>query len=557
MRKGRVEMKQWFKMLAILLAMTLFLTGTLSAAAAEDSGEDDYDDTYEEEAEEELRELEPLEKDVALAHWGAVMTAEMQKKAFQLADEEELTSIRQMELLDMARIYTFDPVRYLVMTITDEQAEMLKERMFAETMGEIAVRLGEMLNKDYEYYSDAAADVTAVQEISEYELTDEYDFESAPIGAYVGFFTYNRDLGDHTISHIVVFAGDGETIGSSFVISSEQSALTMDESFVMEYAELLGISDIEIRVYSGTDPAWIMGWSDENPLKEDMNVFNWASSYSSAGYRYIELIEDSPDMLELTFEQKEQGKGFLQLCAYGASEYMYELDDEGLEEARFVSGELLEKLRWKEQGGDLITRYLDRNYSVSIDAYEEGEQPEIIGSEGWDTFGEELDEFPEDAKVLIILRRYAEDAIDVMGIDWTLQSAVPIRNMPESLDEVDYIIYCDVTYDGDKFTQGNLELIYPYNHITVHDAKTGEIVKDLGEVVRRLSGFTTVTSTITYWQPLREPVWTRASDMFRAPELPEEDTAEDVIEEEDAFEEEAEEEAGETSDEEETSSEDD
>ena len=537
-------MKRWSKMLiAMLLAMTLFFTGAFTAAAEEDEDDyykdaygDDYEGAYEEE---QFEELEPLKKDVAVAHWGAVMTAMMQKKAFQLAAEEELTSIRQWELLDMAQIYTFDPVRYLVMNITDEQADMLKNSMDSETMGEVAAKLGEMLNRDYEYYSDAARDVVAFRELYDYELTDEDDFGRVPIGAYVGFFTYNRDLGDRTISHIVVFTGDDETIGSSFVISSEQSALTMDESFVMEYANLLGIRDVEIRVYSGTDPGWIMGWSDKDPIDENVYI-TWGGSYSSAGSRYIEIIEDSPEMLELTFEQKEQGKGFMKFCAEGAAEYIYYMDDKGLDEARYISGELLEGLRWKERGEDFITEYLGKIYSVSIDAFEEGEQPEIIGSEGWDTVGEEIDQFPEDAKVLIVFRRYAEDVIDVMGIDWTLQSAVPIRNMPESLDEVDYIIYCDVTYDGDKYTQGNLELIYPYNHITVHDAKTGEIVKNLGEVVRRLNGFATVTSTITYWVPVRVPAWNKFAYLFPEPEITDEEEADiitDVIEEEESEEE--------------------
>ena len=537
-------MKRWSKMLiAMLLAMTLFFTGAFTAAAEEDEDDyykdaygDDYEGTYEEE---QFEELEPLKKDVAVAHWGAVMTAMMQKKAFQLAAEEELTSIRQWELLDMAQIYTFDPVRYLVMNITDEQADMLKNSMDSETMGEVAAKLGEMLNRDYEYYSDAARDVVAFRELYDYELTDEDDFGRVPIGAYVGFFTYNRDLGDRTISHIVVFTGDDETIGSSFVISSEQSALTMDESFVMEYANLLGIRDVEIRVYSGTDPGWIMGWSDKDPIDENVYI-TWGGSYSSAGSRYIEIIEDSPEMLELTFEQKEQGKGFMKFCAEGAAEYIYYMDDKGLDEARYISGELLEGLRWKERGEDFISEYLGKIYSVSIDAFEEGEQPEIIGSEGWDTVGEEIDQFPEDAKVLIVFRRYAEDVIDVMGIDWTLQSAVPIRNMPESLDEVDYIIYCDVTYDGDKYTQGNLELIYPYNHITVHDAKTGEIVKNLGEVVRRLNGFATVTSTITYWVPVRVPAWNKFAYLFPEPEITDEEEADiitDVIEEEESEEE--------------------
>ena len=523
-------MKQWSKMLlAILLAMTLFFTGTI-VVAAEEAAEEDYEDiedeTYEDAAEkdyedteeEETEELDPLKKDVALAHYGAVMTAKMQKKAFQLAAEEESAGIRQWELLDMAQIYTFDPVRYLVMNITEEQAEMLKAIMSVETMGEAAIGLGEMLNSDYEYYADAARDIVVTQELYSYELTDE--FGRLPMGPYVAFFTYNRHLDDRVLSHIVVVTGDDETIGASFVISSEQSALTMDESFVTEYSDLLGFKDLNIRLYSGDELSWIMGWNEENPIREDMHI-TWGSDGSVPASRYVDTIKDSPEMLKLTFEQKEQGIGFWLLCAQGASEYMYQ--KKGLDDARYVSGEFLEMLRWEDYGKDFLTKYLGKNYTVSIDAYHDEERPEIIGSEGWDIVGGEIEEFPEDAKVLIVFHRYVEDTIDTMGIDWIMESAFPIRNIPESLDEVDYIIYCDVTYGGDKYTQGNLELIYPYNHITVHDAKTGEIVKDLGEVVRRLSGFTTVTSTITYWQPLRVPAWERIRALFPVPEISEED----------------------------------
>lgn len=490
------------------------------AETAEDLLEEEDTETAEEDAEaaeEEKTAQQILEEDISLEHWCAAMTMKMQANAYRLAAEEEENSLRQRYLLDMASVYTFDPLRFLVIDLTEEQAAVLTESFSVKSIADAAPALGDFLNLDYEDYAAAAHDITVTKTLYDNELTDECG--RTVRGAYVAFLTYSRDMGDHTGSHIVVFTGDDEGIGASYVISSKASAEEMDESFIAEYADMLGLSDYDVRLYVGTEPTWMMGWSDEDPMDPQIDPAWDQPSYSSSG-DVIDVLEISPEMLKLVYEQKEQGIGSWFFCAKGASEYMYGMT--GFSSCAFVSGELLEKLRWEDYGTDFLTKYLGNYYAVSIDYYDEDEQPAIIGSGNWDTVGEEISAIPEDAKVLIVFRRYAEDEFDKSGIDWILQSAVPARNMPASPEEADYIIYCDVTYDGDKYTQGNLELIYPYNHITVHDAETGEIVKDLGTTVRRLSGFTTVSSNITYWAPLRWATWEKLQVLFPAPEAAEE-----------------------------------
>ena len=465
----------------------------------------------------EMPEPEILQADVSLSHWCAAMTAMMQEKAFALAAEEKESSIRKWEFQDMARVRTLDPVRFLVTDLTDEQAEYLKTILKMDGMKEAALPVGNLLNSDYENYAECARAVSATWDLFEGELTAEYG--GVRRSPFVAFFTYNEYLEEKRFnSHIVLFTGDNEGIGACFVISSAESALNMDESYILEYASQLGLKDLAIRVYKGDELSWMMGWNEENPYPCDLPA-KWDHVFFPATVRFLESLSNSRELLKLTCDLSRQGVGSTWFWTTGASQ-MIRYTDPGLEEARFVSGELLEGVRWEPYGDRAVMDYLNCDEEVSLDPFGKGGQPEIIQSEGWSASGNELEVLPENAKVLIVFHRYVKDVMDVTGIDWGLQAAVPFGSMPDKMEEVAYIIYCDVTYEGDSYKQGNLELMYPYSHITIHDAKTGEIVKDLGTVVRRLESFTTVVNKITYWIPLRTQTWEAIRDMFQEPGKP-------------------------------------
>ena len=67
----------------------------------------------------------------------------------------------------------------------------------------------------------------------------------------------------------------------------------------------------------------------------------------------------------------------------------------------------------------------------------------------------------------------------------------------------------DGTWEGTNIgiNNGDAHLHYPFTYITVHDAHTGEKVKDLGWIKRELTGTIMISDGDTYWPPLRTELW--------------------------------------------------
>ena len=531
-------MRRWGKAFGVVVLACIFafagMASALAASAPDPDGmtPEEYYAAYGEFPE----DTDTLLTDTAIAHWGVAMTANMQARAFYESENEEDYSV-QWQLQQFSSVYTMHPRRFLVVDLTDKQADYLKNLLGVANMRAAAAPIGAMLNADYEEYDTAASMATWERVLYTSAIADEFGTESP--GAFVAFLTYNEQEGRFYNSQIVLITGDEEGLGSSFVISSAVSAMEMDASYITDYTDMMGLTDLVIREYSEEEVTWMMGWDKENTYTDEYGPA-WSEIYTGVSDDYLSAISTSEDFMKQAAAQCAEGYGLPELCAKAASDYIFY--EKNAEAAAFISGNVLEPLRYGEDGMVFLQEYLTSNNTVRLKVFEEGEAPEIIGSEGWDVMGEELEVFPENAKVLIVFHQYAEDEFDTMGVDWALQAAVPIGNMPDAPSEpvdpsdlpsdsaeLDYIIYCDVTYDGDTFTQGNLTLIYPYNHITVHDARTGEIVKDLGTVVRRLNGFATVTSDVTYWAPLHMQAWEAIRDMFPAPVMEENEAGEAEI----------------------------
>ena len=51
-------------------------------------------------------------------------------------------------------------------------------------------------------------------------------------------------------------------------------------------------------------------------------------------------------------------------------------------------------------------------------------------------------------------------------------------------------------------------------HITVHDARTGELLQDLDSVKRTLSGVVMLPKGDTWWSPLYGKVWAKIQPLF-------------------------------------------
>jgi hypothetical protein len=130
-------------------------------------------------------------------------------------------------------------------------------------------------------------------------------------------------------------------------------------------------------------------------------------------------------------------------------------------------------------------------------------------------YGDELHEtaLKENGTYLVVFQRTVPEKELEAWYDVILEAALPVESIPTTVEDADYIILCSVTYEG-GVSKGETHLHYPLTHITVHDAHTGELVRDLGEVKRTLSGVVMLPKGDTWWSPLYGKVWAKIQLLF-------------------------------------------
>ncbi len=97
--------------------------------------------------------------------------------------------------------------------------------------------------------------------------------------------------------------------------------------------------------------------------------------------------------------------------------------------------------------------------------------------------------------------------------EFVLEALMPASLLPETADSCDYIIYLNITWSSEKkITGGGAVLYYPITRITVHDAKTGVMLKDAGSKTYKFGGTKIVRKTTTYWEP---PTNTLSNDILK------------------------------------------
>ena len=91
--------------------------------------------------------------------------------------------------------------------------------------------------------------------------------------------------------------------------------------------------------------------------------------------------------------------------------------------------------------------------------------------------------------------------------DLISEAFLPAQAIPESLEDTDYIILCDITWGPEYYKANGHTLIYPAVHVSIYDTKTGMMVRDLGTETRKLEGLTMVSNEIVYYVPLRSLIF--------------------------------------------------
>ena len=101
-----------------------------------------------------------------------------------------------------------------------------------------------------------------------------------------------------------------------------------------------------------------------------------------------------------------------------------------------------------------------------------------------------------------------------------MEAALPAANIPQTPETADYIIRLATEYDRTDLdlttgkSANGVVLHYPLTHITVHDAGSGAMLKDLGWTVRKLSGFIMLPRGDTYWDPENDALWRKVKVLF-------------------------------------------
>ena len=105
-------------------------------------------------------------------------------------------------------------------------------------------------------------------------------------------------------------------------------------------------------------------------------------------------------------------------------------------------------------------------------------------------------ELKPDGTYLAVIVRAVPDQEPVSWYDVVLEAALPPANI-----------------DG-GVKNGKAHLHYPVTRITVHDAHTGEMLRDLGQVKRTLHGAIMLAPGDTWWSPLRTMLWEKIGPLF-------------------------------------------
>ena len=270
----------------------------------------------------------------------------------------------------------------------------------------------------------------------------------------------------------------------TFIVSTEEISQSLDEAEIRKYCGQFGAEDAAVRVY------------EEAALKQDDWIVksSWPISPMSAaiGASGTRLRAMLPALVrdELSYMNN-------------TDKYRVVIDLLRPDNVRFIAETCLPVLnKDAEDPAVYLLKQSDEAYKRS----EPAPEPE---------YGGELREaeLKPDGTYLAVIVRAVPDQEPVSWYDVVLEAALPPANIPENPEDADYIIRCYTTFDG-GVKNGKAHLHYPVTRITVHDAHTGEMLWDLGQVKRTLHGVIMLAPGDTWWSPLRTMLWEKIGPLF-------------------------------------------
>lgn len=433
------------RLLALLLA-ALLLMGALPALAEKDAA--------------------LLESDAYRARWGIALTAEMIAATHDCLQDLEDEAVRRW-VKTFWNIPLMAPDKVIVIDLTDAQTEAARQALGAETKADIAPALARYLNVQFSKEYAQAADLVAA---THFDHDMRYGLVILPYG-----------------NAVAIMSAWGEYAKGGLIISTKENSAALSAADISQYALVLGLSGLDIRVYEGEACDSLLALADWKYWDQPATCLQQA--VASGDKQFSQMY---PLLLR---QNVTSGLQFSTLGRYLAQTAAYNHNRMWMIRTAWVPKINVGDSNWK-------TLFLTNNNILTACA---AAAPAI-------TYGDVLEEAEADPQgtFLFVAESHRPGEEAVSWCDLTLEVLLLPHCLPQSVDQADYIIHLDITWsDTPDISQGGANLYYPLTHITVHDARTGALIKDLGTVTRSLRGVVRLPVGDTYWTPYREAIWSK------------------------------------------------
>lgn len=461
-------MVAWSRRIKVIcmLCVLILCSSAYSAANAEDYG------------------IETKSLDLQRIEWAMAMTAEIAGNSLDRMEEAE-TAKQRSYLAQFAQTPYLSPDKAIVLEFSEDQAESVKTALGMDSSyasanwEDVGPALAELINQQFSAdYAQAARFTQA-----EGETTIEYSKYFTIV-----LLSYGDDIS------VTSLTGWGNINSrAAMIISTRDISSNLGEEDIALYIQKFGLDMPLVRVY------------EENDLDRMIAEDPWGTGSDSF-----------EKMANALLSSEKRRETLLPACMQSESPYIHN----GMKLCMVVSA-----LRSKETADQTFVRDVAQNWLPMLAENSEDPVSDYL-SQGYTaragkivppaiTYGNELheSELKADGTFLTVFDLTIPNEDTVSWYDVILEAALPADRIPDTVDAADYIIRCSVTYEG-GISKSDAHLHYPLTHITVHDARTGEMLQDLGYNKRRLTGTIMLQNGDTWWDPLYTELWLYIRKLF-------------------------------------------
>lgn len=424
-----------------------------------------------------------------MVHWALAGTFRMLANAADREEEKGSDSLCRVLL----GIDVMNPTQAFIIQLTRDQADSLVHTLDCRAASYAPPTI---------YCAPAAITRAHNSQYNDYYAAVAQELEAA-VSCDNGITGFDNVLVVLTYgNHISLTCVDGSRINSCFMISDENISAALTEEDIAAVAAQFGIEGLSILRYTGDSLDTLLSLDKKKHGPGAADIL-WGDGMPSAREIVADISESEAHMRALFPKIAKQPRMDKEMVLKCLDDYITQHYD--LAAARFVAEEM-KPLLYQTHALD----FMDYLRGITDSDLKRFPAPQIAYIDG----GEE-GVLRENATYLIVVERLNAKTDPVYGCDMLMESVLPAWAIPAAPEEADYIIRVTVDWDGDKYTQGNLEVYYANVQIGVYDAATGRKVKTLESYTHGFTGYMRVTSTVTYLSPDRLGIWTRIRNLFQ------------------------------------------